>query len=125
MLARKILLVFALTTFLVAGQAIIIGFPGHAQPQKRSGMVMTETLQVMGKGTDYILIGEEPLYVAPEITKITTRSGTAISLQRLSTPCLAEVTYARWMKGVDKLPVVLYLKVKSEKWGATSTESTE
>ena len=125
MLARKILLVFALTTFLVAGQAIIIGFPGHAQPQKRSGMVMTETLQVMGKGTDYILIGEEPLYVTPEITKITTRSGTAISLQRLRTPCLAEVTYARWMKGVDKLPVVLYLKVKSAKWGATSTESTE
>ena len=125
MLARKILLVFGLTTFLVAGQAIIIGFPGHAQPQKRSGMVMTETLQVMGKGTDYILIGEEPLYVAPEITKITTRSGTAISLQRLRTPCLAEVTYARWMKGVDKLPVVLYLKVKSAKWGATSTESTE
>jgi len=125
MLARKILLVFALTTFLVAGQAIIIGFPGHAQPQKRSGMVMTETLQVMGKGTDYILIGEEPLYVAPEITKITSRSGTAISLKRLRTPCLAEVTYARWMKGVEKLPVVLYLKVKSAKWGATSTESTE
>jgi len=125
MLARKILLVFALTTFLVAGQAIIIGFPGHAQPQKRSGMVMTETLQVMGKGTDYILVGEEPLYVTPEITKITTRSGTAISLKRLRTPCLAEVTYARWMKGVEKLPVVLYLKVKSAKWGATSTESTE
>jgi hypothetical protein len=88
-------------------------------------MVMTETLQVMGKGTDYILIGEEPLYVAPEITKITTRSGTAISLKRLRTPCLAEVTYTRWMKGVDKLPVVLYLKVKSTKWGAMSTESTE
>jgi hypothetical protein len=124
MIARKILLVFGLTLFLGAGQAII-GFAGQGQPQKRSGMVMTETLQVMGKGTDYILIGEEPLYVAPEITKITTRSGTAISLQRLRTPCLAEVTYARWMKGVDKLPVVLYLKVKSAKWGATSTESTE
>jgi hypothetical protein len=88
-------------------------------------MVMTETLQVMGKGIDYILIGEEPLYVAPEITKITTRNGTAISLKRLRTPCLAEVTYARWMKGVEKLPVVLYLKVKSAKWGATSSESTE
>jgi hypothetical protein len=88
-------------------------------------MVMTETLQVMGKGIDYILIGEEPMYVAPEITKITTRSGTAISLRRLRTPCLAEVTYARWMRGVEKLPVVLYLKVKSTKWGAASSESTE
>ena len=124
MLARKIFLVFGLTLFLVVGQAII-GFAGQAQPQKRSGMVMTETLQVMGKGTDYILIGEEPLYVTPEITKITTRSGMAISLKRLRTPCLAEVTYARWMKGVDRLPVVLYLKVKSAKWGATSSESTE
>lgn len=124
MLARKILLVFGLTLFLVVGRALI-GFAGQAQPQKRSGMVMTETLQVMGKGTDYILIGEEPLYVTPEITKITTRSGTPISLKRLRTPCLAEVTYARWMKGVEKLPVVLYLKVKSVKWGATSSESTE
>ena len=124
MLARKILLVFGLTLFLLVGRAII-GSAGQAQPQKRSGMVMTETLQVMGKGTDYILIGEEPLYVTPEITKITTRSGMAISLKRLRTPCLAEVTYARWMKGVDKLPVVLYLKVKSAKWGATSSESTE
>lgn len=124
MLARKIFIFFGLTLLLGAGQAII-GFAGQGQPQKRSGMVMTETLQVMGKGIDFILIGEEPLYVAPEITKITTRSGTAISLQRLRTPCLAEVTYARWMKGVEKLPIVLYLKVRSTKWGAASSESTE
>jgi hypothetical protein len=124
MIARKILLVFGLTLFLLAGQAVI-GFAGQGQPHKRSGMVMTETLQVMGKGTDYILVGEEPLYVVPETTKITTRSGTAISLKRLRTPCLAEVTYASWMKGVEKLPVVLYLKVKKTKWAATSSESTE
>jgi hypothetical protein len=124
MLARKIFIFFGLTLLLGAGQAII-GFAGQEQPHKRSAMVMTETLQVMGKGIDYILIGEEPLYVAPEITKITTRSGTAISLQRLRTPCLAEVTYARWMKGVEKLPIVLYLKVRSTKWGAASSESTE
>jgi hypothetical protein len=124
MLARKIFIFFGLTLLLGAGQAII-GFAGQEQAQKRSGMVMTETLQVMGKGIDFILIGEEPLYVAPEITKITTRSGTAISLQRLRTPCLAEVTYARWMKGVEKLPIVLYLKVRSTKWGAASSESTE
>lgn len=124
MSARKIFLVFGLTLILGVGQASI-GIAGQGQPEKRSGMVMTETLQVMGKGTDYILIGEEPLYVAPEITKITTRSGTAISLERLRTPCLAEVTYTSWMKGVEKLPVVLYLKVKSNNWAATSSESTE
>ena len=124
MLARKIFIFFGLTLLLGAGQAII-GFAGQEQPQKRSAMVRTETLQVMGKGIDFILIGEEPLYVAPEITKITTRSGTAISLQRLRTPCLAAVTYARWMKGVEKLPIVLYLKVRSTKWGAASSESTE
>ena len=88
-------------------------------------MVETETLQIMGKGLDYILIGEQPLYVAPEITKITSRNGTAISLKRLRIPCLAEVTYTRWMKGVTKLPVVLDLKVKSTKVGASSSESTE
>jgi len=124
MLTRKILFVFGLTLFLGAGQAII-GFAGQGQPLKRTGMVTTETLQIMGKGLDYILVGEEPLYVAPEITKITSRDGTAISLKRLRTPCLAVVTYTRWMQGVEKLPVVLELKVKSTKWGASSSESTE
>jgi len=124
MLARKIILVFGLTLLLGASQAII-GFAGQGQPQKRAGMVMTETLQVMGKGPDYILVGETSLYVAPKITKITSRNGTAISLKRLRTPCLAEVTYASWLPGVDKHPVVLELKVKRTKSGATSTESTE
>ena len=124
MLARKILLVFGLTLILGAGQAFI-GFAGQGQPLRRSGMAETETLQIMGKGLDYILIGEERLYVAPEITKITSRTGTAISLKRLRIPCLAEVTYTRWMKGVEKLPVVLELKVKSTKWGASSSESTD
>jgi len=124
MLARKILLIFALILFLV-GNLAIVGFAGQGQPQKRAGMVMTETLQVMGKGLDYILIGEMPLYVAPKITKITSRNGTAITLKRLRTPCLAEVTYADWMPGLDKHPVVLELKVKRTKSGAASTESTE
>jgi hypothetical protein len=65
------------------------------------------------------------LYVVPEITKITSRYGTAIELGRLRTPCLAEVTYARWWKGTDKLPVVLHLKVKKVYPGANSSESTE
>ncbi|MEJ2427661.1 MAG: hypothetical protein P8075_01850 [Deltaproteobacteria bacterium] len=124
MLVRKILFVFGLALFLGAGQAII-GFAGQGQPLRRSAMVTTETLHIMGKGLDYILVGEAPLYVAPEITKITSRNGTAISLNRLRTPCLAEVTYTRWMKGVAKLPVVLDLKVKSTKPGASSSESTE
>ena len=124
MLARKILLVFALTLFLGAGQATF-GFTGQGELQNRSGMVMTETLQVMGKGLDHIVIGEESLYVAPGITKITSRNGTAIDLRNLRTPCLAEVTYTRWMKGVHKLPLVLELKVKSTKSGASSSESQE
>jgi hypothetical protein len=124
MSTRKICLVLALSLLLAAGQ-VMIGLAGQDNPAKQAKLVSTETLQVMGKGIDYILIGEEPLYVAPEITKITSRNGTAISLKRLRTPCLAEVTYARWMKGVEKLPVVLYLKVRSTKWGATSTESAE
>jgi len=124
MLARKILLVFALILFLL-GNLAIVGFAGQGRPHNKAGIVMTETLQVMGKGFDYILIGEMPLYVAPEITKITSRNGTIISLKRLRTPCLAEVTYADRMPGLDKHPVVLELKVKSTKAGATSTESTE
>lgn len=124
MLARKILLVFSLTLFLGTGQAII-GLAGQGELQNRSGMVMTETLQVMGKGLDHIVIGEESLYVAPGITKITSRNGTAIDLRNLRTPCLAEVTYTRWMKGVHKLPLVLELKVKSTKSGASSSESQE
>jgi hypothetical protein len=124
MLTRKICVVFALTLLLGVGQAMI-GAPGQAQSEKGAGLVVTETLQVMGKGVDYIVIGEEPLYVAPEVTKITNRYGTAISLEKLRTPCLAEVTYTRWMKGVEKLPVVVHLKVKKVKWGATNKESQE
>ena len=85
MLARKILLVFSLTLFLGTGQATF-GLAGQGELQNRSGMVMTETLQVMGKGLDHIVIGEESLYVAPGITKITSRNGTAIDLRNLRTP---------------------------------------
>ncbi|UCE83703.1 MAG: hypothetical protein JSV47_04055 [Deltaproteobacteria bacterium] len=124
MLTRKICVVFALALLLGVSQAMI-GADSQAQSKKRSGYVITETLQVMGKGVDYIVIGEEPLYVAPEVTKITDRYGAAISLEKLRTPCLAEVTYARWMQGVEKLPVVINLKVKKVKWGATKKESQE
>ncbi|MGD8775707.1 MAG: hypothetical protein PVF76_08020 [Syntrophobacterales bacterium] len=124
MLARKIYVVFALALLLGVGQAMI-GADSQAQSGKRSGHVITETLQVMGKGVDYIVIGEAPLYVVPKVTKITGRYGKAISLEKLRTPCLAEVTYAQWMQGVEKLPVVIDLKVKKMKWGATNKESQE
>lgn len=124
MLARKICVVFALTLFLGAGQ-VILGAAAQPQPEKKSELAVTEILQVMGKGADYIVIGEESLYVEPKVTKITNAYGRAISLERLRTPCLAEVTYSRWMRGVERLPVVLHLKVKKTPWAASSEDSQE
>jgi len=124
MSTRKICLVVALSLLLAAGQAMI-GSAGQENPGKQAKLVSTETLRIMDKGVDCIYVGEQPLYVLPEITKITNKYGTTTSLDRLRTPCLAEVTYARWMKGVDKLPVVVELKVKREYRNATATSSRE
>jgi len=124
MLLRKLCAVITLSLLFIVGQAEIV-VAGQPPAGKQGPEVVTETLRVMGKGVDHIVIGEQPLYVVPEITKITSSYGTAISLKSLRTPCLAEVTYTRWMKGVDKLPVVLYLKVKKVYRGASSSESTE
>lgn len=124
MLFRKLCAVITLSLLFVVGQAEIV-LTGQPPVGKQGPEVVTETFRVMGKGADHIVIGEQPLYVLPEITKITSSYGTDISLKRLRTPCLAEVTYTRWMKGVDKLPVVLYLKVKKVYRGASSSESTE
>ena len=124
MSTRKICLVLALSLLLAAGQAMI-GLAGQENPGKQAKLVSTETLRIMDKGVDCIYVGEQPLYVSSEVSKITNTYGTAISLDRLRTPCLAEVTYARWMKGVDKLPVVVELKVKREYRNATATSSRE
>lgn len=124
MLLRKLCAVIFLSLLFIVGQADIV-VAGQPAAGKQGPEVVTETLRLMGKGADHIVIGEQPLYVVPEITKITSSYGTAISLKSLRTPCLAEVTYTRWMKGVDKLPVVLYLKVKKVYRGASSSESTE
>ena len=121
---RKLCAVIFLSLLFVVGQADIV-LAGQPATGKQGPEVVTETLRVMGKGSDHIVIGEQPLYVVPEITKITSSYGTAISLRSLRTPCLAEVTYTRWMKGVDKFPVVLHLKVKKVYRGASSSESTE
>ncbi|PNV86167.1 MAG: hypothetical protein C0610_08095 [Desulfobacteraceae bacterium] len=124
MLLRKLCAVITLSLLFIVGQAEIV-VAGQPPAGKQGPEVVTETLRVMGKGVDHIVIGEQPLYVVPEITKITSSYGTAISLKSLRTPCLAEVTYTRWMKGVDKLPVVLYLKVKKVYRGASSDNSQE
>jgi hypothetical protein len=124
MLLRKFCAVITLSLLFLVGQAEIV-LPGQPPAGKQGSEVVTETFRVMGKGVDYIVIGEQPLYVVPEITKITSSHGTAIELGRLRTPCLAEVTYSRWLQGVKKLPVVLRLKVKKVYRGASSENSQE
>ena len=124
MSTRKICLVLALS-LLLAGGRVTIGLADQDNHARQAKLVSTETLRIMDKGVDCIYVGEEPLYVFPEISKITNRYGTTITLERLRTPCLAEVTYARWMKGANKLPVVVELKVKKVYRNATATGSRE
>ena len=121
---RKLCAVITLSLLFVVGQAEIV-VAGQPPAGKQGPEVVTETLRVMGKGVDHIVIGEQPLYVVPEITKITSSRGTAIELGRLRTPCLAEVTYSRWLQGATNLPVVLHLKVKKVYRGASSDNSQE
>jgi len=124
MLVRKLSVVLALTIVLIAG-VVKIGYTAQEYLTKKEPPAVTEILRVMGKGVDHIVVGEQPLYVVPEITKITGVYGTAIDLGRLKTPCLAEVTYVRWFKGVEKQPVVLHLRVKKVFRGASSENSRE
>jgi len=124
MSTRKICLVLALSLLLAASQ-VMIGLAGQEKPARQAKLVFTETLRIMDKGVDCIYVDEQPLYVLPEITKITNKYGTTISLDRLRTPCLAEVTYAKWMEDANKLPVVVELRVKREYRNATATSSRE
>jgi hypothetical protein len=124
MLLQKCCAVITLSLLLIAGQAEMV-LAGQPLAGKQGPEVVTETLRVMGKGVDHIVIGEQHLYVVPEITKITSSYGTAIELGRLRTPCLAEVTYTRWLQGAKKLPVVMHLKVKKVYRGASSDNSQE
>jgi hypothetical protein len=124
MLLRKLCAVITLSLLFTVGQAEIV-LAGQPLTRKQGPEVVTETLRVMGKGADHIVIGEQHLYVVPEMTKITSRYGTTIELSRLRTPCLAEVTYSRWFQGAEKLPVVLRLKVKKVYRGASSENSQE
>ena len=124
MLLRKLCAVITLSLLFTVGHAEIVK-AGQPPTGKHGPEVVTETFRVMGKGVDHIVVGEQPLYVVPEITKITSSYGTAIELRRLRTPCLAEVTYSRWYQGAEKLPVVLRLKVKKVYRGASSENSQE
>jgi hypothetical protein len=124
MSTRKICLVLALSLLLAAGQ-VMIGSAGQKTSGTQAKLVSTETLRIMDKGVDCIYVAEQPLYIVPEVTKIINKYGTTIKFSRLRTPCLAEVTYARWMKGVTKLPVVVELKVKRTFGNATTTGSRE
>ncbi len=122
--ARKFSVVIAFCMLLVGGQ-VRIGLTGQARLQGKNSSSVTEVLRVIGKGTDHIVVGEQRLYVVPEVTKLASSYGTAIELSRLRTPCLAEVTYVRWLEGVEKHPVVLHLKVKRVYRGASSKDSRE
>lgn len=124
MLLRKLILVLALTILLVGGQTKI-GSTGQDQVTGKAASGVTEILKVMGKGADHIVVGEERLFVVPKITKITSSYGTPIDFGRLRTPCLAEVTYARSLQGVEKQPVVLHLRVKKLYRGASRENSGE
>jgi hypothetical protein len=124
MLLRKLCAVITLSLLFFLGQAEIVS-AGQPLARKQGPEVVTETLRIMGKGVDHIVVGEQHLYVVPEITKITSRHGTTIELRRLRTPCLAEVSYSRWYRGVETLPVVLHLKVERVYRGASSDESRE
>jgi hypothetical protein len=88
-------------------------------------MAIKETLRVMGKGPDSIVVGEEHLYVVPEVTRITNASGAPMTLAGLRTPCQAEITYTRWKKGVKKGPVALHIHVVKEYPGASAFSPRE
>lgn len=124
MRVRHIIMILVSALLFSAGSGQI-GLSQQKEGPEQEDLGITQTLRIMGKGTDYIVVGEEPLYVLGKITKITDISGNTIRLASLRVPCLAEVSYARWMRGVKKLPVVLQLKVKKVYRGASAVESRE
>ena len=121
---RHIFTILVVALLFAVGQGQT-GLAVQKQKPKQEDLGVTQTLRIMGKGSDHIVVGEKPLYVLPKISKITDRNGSTIRLARLRTPCLAEVNYVHWMRGVEKLPIVLHLKVKKVYRGASAVESKE
>jgi hypothetical protein len=112
-------------SLLLASAPIQSGWAEQAKARRPGDMTVTETLRVMGKGSDSIVVGEEHFYVVPDVTRITNPSGALMSLASLRTPCQAEVTYTRWMKGVKKGPVALHIHVVKEYPGASAFSPRE
>ena len=112
-------------SLLLASAPIPSGWAEQAKSRRAAEMTVTETLRVMGKGSDSIVVGEEHLYVVPDVTRITNPNGALMSLSSLRTPCQAEVTYTRWMKGVKKGPVALHIHVVKEYPGASAFSPRE
>jgi len=121
---RKHIVVIVFIILLLSGQERIVS-AGQARIQSKNSSIVTEVLRVSGKGADHIVVGEQRLYVIPGISSLASSTGTAIELRRLRTPCLAEVSYVGWIKGVEKQPVVLHLKVKKVYPGASSETAQE
>ena len=126
MSGRKYLVIVAFSVLLlIVGSHERVGSAGQARTQNSDPSSVTEVLRVLGKGTDHIVVGEQRLYVIPGISSLVSTSGTSIELSRLRTPCLAEVSYVPAMKGVEKHPVVLRLKVKRVYSGANRQAAWE
>jgi hypothetical protein len=121
---RKNIVVIVFIILLLSGQQRIVS-AGQARTQSKNSSSVTEVLRVSGKGADHIIVGEQRLYVIPGISSLVSSTGTAIELGRLRTPCLAEISYVGWIKGVEKRPVVVHLKVKRVYPGASSETAQE
>ena len=124
MRAQAIFGILALS-LLLATAPVELTWAEQVRAHREGEMALTQTLRVMGKGPDSIVVGEEHLYVVPDVTRITNPNGALMNLGSLRTPCQAEVTYTRWMKGVKKGPVALHIHVVKEYPGASALSPRE
>jgi hypothetical protein len=112
-------------SLLLAAASMELTWAEQPGAPRQGEMAEKETLRVMAKGPDSIVVGEEHLYVVPAVTRITNLNGAVMSLSSLRTPCQAEVTYTRWVKGVKKGPVALHIRVLKEYPGASAFSPRE
>jgi hypothetical protein len=124
MRVRMIYAIFVLGLIL-AGARADLACAEQAQARREAENVDKQTVRVMAKGPDSIVVGEEHLYVVPKVTRITDSAGALMDLGSLRTPCQAEVSYTRWMKGIKKAPVALHVHVLKEYPGASAVSPHE